>query len=98
MKPLPDIDDTAAMLLRGRRSALGKARREATAELRDAYTRMDSCRDFEGMVQHMEAMRVQLDRLGILCGLWTTLASGPPTYEPRLTPVGAGDVNTFSVG
>lgn len=36
-KPLPNIDDEEAMLLRGRRSALHEARKQATEGLRDAY-------------------------------------------------------------
>ena len=43
MKPLPKLDDEAAMLLRGKRSALASARNEAAETLRDACTRMQGC-------------------------------------------------------
>ena len=43
MKPLPRLDDEPAMLLRGRLSALGKARAEHMKALRDAYTALDGC-------------------------------------------------------
>jgi hypothetical protein len=35
MKPLPNLEDEAAMLLRGRRSALMSARNEAVEEVRN---------------------------------------------------------------
>ena len=38
MKPLPRLEDEAAMLERGRRSALAATRNDAEAALRDAYT------------------------------------------------------------
>lgn len=42
MKPLPNINDEAAMLLRGKRSAIGAARKEAVESLRDMLTFMQS--------------------------------------------------------
>lgn len=40
MKPLPNLDDDAAMLAAGKRSALYFARKEAHEALRDAHTAM----------------------------------------------------------
>jgi hypothetical protein len=42
MRPLPDINDEAAMLERGRKSALWSARNEACEVLRDACTACQS--------------------------------------------------------
>lgn len=42
MKPLPDLCDNAAMLKRGRMSALVSARKDAIDALRDAHTGMQS--------------------------------------------------------
>jgi hypothetical protein len=42
MKPLPNLDDTQAMIAKGRRSALMSARNDAMDELRDSFTKMQS--------------------------------------------------------
>ncbi len=42
MKPLPKLDDDAAMLARGRRSAIHAARNEACEALRDAVVACQS--------------------------------------------------------
>ena len=43
MKPLPNLNDEAAMIKRGQRSALMSAKNEAAEALRDACTRLQSC-------------------------------------------------------
>lgn len=42
MKPLPDLNDSEAMVARGRRSALMQARKEALEALRDEITFLNS--------------------------------------------------------
>jgi hypothetical protein len=42
LKKLPDIDDDAAMIARGRRSALMSCRNDACEELRDACVAVQS--------------------------------------------------------
>lgn len=44
MKPLPDLTDDAAMIRRGRQSALMSARNEAAQALRDAAVAAQSCK------------------------------------------------------
>lgn len=43
MRPLPDLDNTAAVIARGRASLLASARNEAEAELRDRFTLLTGC-------------------------------------------------------
>jgi hypothetical protein len=72
MKPLPNLDDHDAMLQRGRRSALAAARNEAIAELRDAYTRMESC-EWSELAERMSRVTVAVDRLNEINALWESI-------------------------
>ena len=62
MKPLPDLADTEKMAARGRRSVLMQARNDTLAELRDAYTALQSesiesmqprCAEMTALLQHL---------------------------------------------
>ena len=44
MKPIPDLDDDAAMIRRGRRSAIMSARNDACEALRDACSMCQTAR------------------------------------------------------
>ncbi len=72
MKPLPNIADEAAMMLRGRQSALRGARADATQELRDAYTLAQGA-DWHELRKHAEAARAAAERLLTLAALWAEL-------------------------
>ena len=69
MKPLPDLTDEAAMLLRGRLSTLGKARSETMIALRDAYTALDGC-GWAEVASRTLVVRMHADRLLELAWLW----------------------------
>lgn len=69
MKPLPDLTDEAAMLLRGRLSTLGKERSETMIALRDAYTLLDGC-GWAEVASRTQVVRVHADRLLELAALW----------------------------
>jgi hypothetical protein len=69
MKPLPDLTDEAAMLLRGRRSALAAARSEAMIELRDAYTSLDGSA-WADVAARAQSVRSHVERLLELAALW----------------------------
>ena len=43
MRPLPNLEDAAAMAARGRRSVLMSARNDACQELRDVAVALQSC-------------------------------------------------------
>jgi len=73
MKPLPDIADEAAMLLRGRRSALAAARKEATEALRDAYTLMQSA-EWDGLHRFAKEAHDASNRLMTLAAMWSEYA------------------------
>ena len=68
MKPLPNLDDEAAVLRRGRMSLLASARNEAEAELRDAYTAMTGCDwfEFRDKLDRVQAAVQRLDTIAIL--------------------------------
>jgi hypothetical protein len=72
MKPLPNLDDQAAMLLRGKRSALAAARNEATIELRDAYTLMESC-EWSELGARLDRLRAAVERLDTVTILWASI-------------------------
>jgi len=72
MKPLPNLDDQAAMLQRGKRSALAAARNEATIELRDAYTLMESC-EWSELTERLARVRAAVQRLDTLTILWASI-------------------------
>ncbi len=69
MKPLPNLDDEAAMLLRGRRSALAAARNEAESELRDAYTLMTGA-DWTEYRPRLLKVKEAVQRLDTIITLW----------------------------
>lgn len=72
MKPLPDLSDEAAMLLRGKRSALAAARSNAMIELRDAYTALDGA-DWPDMRPRLETIRSIAEQLLTISLLWDNL-------------------------
>jgi hypothetical protein len=67
MKPLPNLEDTEAMVLRGRRSVLASARNDALEELRDAYTSLQS-----DPIESMNVTKIvkAAERLAEISGLW----------------------------
>lgn len=69
MKPLPDLTDEAAMLLRGRLSTLGKERSETMIALRDAYTALDGCA-WADVAARAQSLRVQGERMLELAVMW----------------------------
>ena len=72
MKPLPDLTDEPAMLLRGRRSAVGTARNETLQELRDACTYCQSA-DWNELERCAERVIEAARRLQVVAALWTTI-------------------------
>jgi hypothetical protein len=72
MRPLPDINDEAAMLLRGRRSAITSARNEAAEALRDACTRVQSS-DWSTLAAHADESAQAAERLKTLAAMWDEL-------------------------
>ena len=70
MKPLPDVNDEAAMILRGKRSAIGAARKEAVETLRDMLTFMQSD---QWNRAHVEAANKATERLLTLQAMWEEL-------------------------
>ena len=74
MKPLPNINDEAAMLERGKRSVLGSSRNEAAEALRDACTLVQSA-DWREL--HIAASKAQdaAERLMTLAAMWDELDS-----------------------
>lgn len=76
MKPIPRLDDEPAMLLRGRLSALGKARAEHMKALRDAYTALDGCM-WESMEDRLKPIHSLVEGLASIALLWeeTTTAA-----------------------
>jgi hypothetical protein len=72
MKPLPNINDEAAMLERGKRSALASARNDAAEALRDACTAVQSANWNE--LQAVAELAVAASaRLLTLSAMWTEL-------------------------
>ncbi len=69
MKALPNLNDEAAMLLRGKRSALGSARNDATESLRDAYNAAQSA-DWPELHKMATHCRDCADRLITLAAMW----------------------------
>lgn len=68
MRPLPNLDDEAAMLKRGRLSAIYAARKEAAETLRDAFTLMQS-NDWADMAAHARVAKDAADRLITLAAM-----------------------------
>ncbi len=69
MKPLPNINDEAAMLERGKRSALHAARQDAAQALRDASTLVQGA-EWHELRGHAEAARQAAERLLTLAAMW----------------------------
>ena len=69
MKPLPNIDDEAAMLLRGKRSALAAARNDAEASLRDAYTLLQSA-EWDELETRLTTVNACVAQIGTINNLW----------------------------
>lgn len=73
MKPLPKLDDEAAMLLRGRRSAVASARNEAAEELRDACTQVQGA-DWQDLYAAACRADEACERLKTLAAMWEAIA------------------------
>jgi len=69
MRALPNLDDEAAMLKRGRLSVIISARKEAAETLRDAHTFMQS-NDWADWATHARVARDAADRLITLAAMW----------------------------
>lgn len=69
MKPLPKLDDEAAMLARGRRSVLASARNEACEALRDAVTQAQSM-PFGEAGKCLDDAEQAIKRLRDVAALW----------------------------
>lgn len=72
MKPLPDIDDSDAMMLRGKRSALYEARRETLEAMRDAYTVLSGA-DWDDMQEKLSPIKSLAQRLETILTLWDSI-------------------------
>jgi hypothetical protein len=72
MKPLPDLDDTDAMLLRGKRSALASARNEADIALRDAYTVLQGA-DWPEVQRRAAEVSSLAMRIQTIASIWESL-------------------------
>ena len=73
MKPLPKIDDDAAMILRGKRSALGSARNEACEALRDAMVGVQNA-TWDDLRAAVDALEAPAQRLKTLAAMWAEVA------------------------
>lgn len=71
MKPIPDVDDDAQMLRRGKASALYSARNDATECLRDALVAVQSA-DWPDLSARADVALRAADRLKTLALLWET--------------------------
>ena len=69
MHSLPDLTNEPAMLKRGQRSAIGSARNEAQAALRDACTYCQTC-EWEGLVKFADDAIKAAERLKTVAALW----------------------------
>jgi len=72
MKPLPNLNDEEAMLLRGRRSALASARNEAAEALRDACTLIQGA-DFDEVGKLAAEVMEIAERLRVIATKWGEL-------------------------
>jgi hypothetical protein len=72
MKPLPNINDEAAMLERGKRSALASARNDAAETLRDACTAVQSA-NWDQLQSAAELALAASARLLTLSAMWAEL-------------------------
>ena len=69
MKPLPNITDDAAMIQRGKLSAIGTARKDAAEALRDACTLVQAA-EWSELTHHARTARDAADRLLTLAAMW----------------------------
>lgn len=69
MNKLPDLHNDEAMLKRGRRSAIGSARNEALAALRDACTYCNSA-EWSELAQRSDEAIAAAERLKTVAALW----------------------------
>lgn len=67
LRPLPDLDDAAAMAKLGRLSALRSARLDALHELRDVVTRIQA--GHTDGIEEVQSARAALNRLEELAGI-----------------------------
>lgn len=65
MKPLPDLNDAAAMAARGRRSTLMQARKEALEMLRDEATFLNSVDLADLSGGHLREIAFRLDEIAV---------------------------------
>lgn len=72
MKPLPNINDEPAMLLKGKRSALSSARNDATEALRDALTAVNSA-DWRELYAKAGDAQDAAERLMTIAAMWGEL-------------------------
>jgi hypothetical protein len=72
MKPLPNLNDAAEMIERGKRSALASSRNEAAEALRDACTRVQSAHPSQLLEPAVEA-KAAAQRLIEIAELWKEL-------------------------
>lgn len=72
MKPLPDISNEAAMLERGKRSAVASARNDAAEALRNACTLCQSAA-WPDLRQHAQEAIEAAERLKTVAAMWEGL-------------------------
>ncbi len=72
MRPLPDLNDEAAMLKRGKQSALGTARNDAAEALRDAAVAVQSA-DWPELHDTAERASKAAERLKTIASMWNEL-------------------------
>lgn len=69
MRPLPDINDDAAMIQRGKRSALGAARNDAAEALRDACTHVQTA-EWGELKDAARKAQAAAERLQTIAAMW----------------------------
>jgi signal transduction histidine kinase len=67
LRPLPDLDDAAAMAKLGRLSAIRNARLDALHEMRDAFTRLQSANSDDA--EEIANLKAALARLEEVVGI-----------------------------
>ena len=72
MKSIPNLDDTNAMLTKGKRSALGTARNDAAEALRDAMVHVQAA-DWHELHAAVDALTAPAERLKTLAAMWSDL-------------------------
>lgn len=87
MRPLPDLNDSAAMVRRGQRSAIAAARKDAAETLRDAHTLMQS-RDWQDLETHARIALAAAERLVTLAVMWRELTEPAPSAPAPASDLG----------